>query len=225
MSSLVAILALGFALGMRHATDADHVVAVSTIVSRQRSLRAALPVGVLWGLGHTITILLVGGAIVLFGVVIPPRVGLGMELCVGVMLVALGVLNVRSVIRDVREEQPHEHAALTRSPRSLKPLAIGVVHGLAGSAAVALLVLGAIRDAWWGLGYLLVFGVGTIGGMAVITIAMAVPVAASARRFERFHRALALVTGVGSLAFGALIVYEIGVVHGLFTSHPQWTPR
>lgn len=97
--SLAAVLALGFFLGMRHATDADHVVAVSTIVSRQRTLRAAAPIGMLWGVGHTLTILLVGGAILLFGIVIPPRLGLGMELSVALMLVLLGALNVRSVLR------------------------------------------------------------------------------------------------------------------------------
>src|SRR3954467_12255762 len=100
--SLAAVLALGFFLGMRHATDADHVVAVSTNVSRQRTLRAAAPIGMLWGIGHTLTILLVGGAIILFGIVIPPRLGLGMELSVALMLVLLGALNVRSVLRDVR---------------------------------------------------------------------------------------------------------------------------
>src|SRR5262245_40734713 len=114
--TLPAVLALGFFLGMRHATDADHVVAVSTIVSRQRTLRAAAPIGMLWGVGHTLTILLVGGAILLFGIVIPPRLGLGMELSVALMLVLLGALNVHAVLRDARaladastEASPHGH--------------------------------------------------------------------------------------------------------------------
>lgn len=236
--SLAAILALGFVLGMRHATDADHVVAVSTIVSRARSLRAAAPIGILWGLGHTLTISVVGGAIVLFGIVIPPYVGLGMELSVAIMLVLLGAMTVHSVLHEatsLARARPyahglaHRHAHDAEPPpprraRSKRPLVVGIVHGLAGSAAVALLVLGAIRDALWALGYLLVFGVGTIAGMLVITSALALPIAAVAQRFERLHRALGIVTGCASIVFGAVLVYEIGFVHGLFTGHPQWTP-
>jgi hypothetical protein len=258
--SLAAVLALGFFLGMRHATDADHVVAVSTIVSRQRTLRAAAPIGMLWGVGHTVTILLVGGAIILFGIVIPPRLGLGMELSVALMLVLLGALNVRSVLRDARvmagapahPPEPgslglghaHAHAAASQleSRRSaeeparigvqlgggfavLRPLVIGIVHGLAGSAAVALLVLGAIGDAQLALAYLLVFGAGTIAGMVLITTALAVPVAAAAQRFASFHRVLGVATGLASVVFGALLVYEIGFVHGLFTNDVHWSPH
>src|SRR6266849_11210237 len=99
MISLVSILAIGFFLGMRHATDADHVIAVTTIVSRQRSIRQAALIGVLWGVGHTITILVVGSAIILFGLVIPPRVGLTMEFSVGLILILLGSLNQSGIVR------------------------------------------------------------------------------------------------------------------------------
>src|SRR6202163_2115909 len=98
MITLLSIVALGFFLGMRHATDPDHVIAVTTIVSRQRSIRHAALIGVLWGLGHTITILAVGSAIILFGVVIPPRVGLTMEMSVGLMLILLGALNLSGML-------------------------------------------------------------------------------------------------------------------------------
>lgn len=237
-----AVLALGFFLGMRHATDADHVVAVSTIVSRQRSLRAALPIGALWGLGHTLTILLVGGAILLFGVVIPPRLGLGMEFSVALMLVVLGALNVRSVLKDARS-LAHQHAGAGHSHGShshgshshghdeqpargtLRPLLIGVIHGMAGSAAVALLVLGAINSPMLGVVYLLVFGVGTIAGMVLITCVLAVPLAVAAPRFASFQRWLAIGTGLASVAMGALLVYEIGFVDGLFGAQPQWDPH
>ncbi len=256
MISSLSILLLGFFLGMRHATDADHVVAVTTIVSRERTLRAAASIGAIWGLGHTVTILVVGGAIILFGIVIPPRLGLTMELSVALMLILLGGLNLYVFVRHTRaltrreahahpgEPAPHDHAhdagheaadaTLARFDRRLgrfgayrfiRPLVVGVVHGLAGSAAVALLVLGTIRDPLWALGYLMVFGVGTIAGMLLITTAMAMPFAYAARRFDRLHRGLAVVSGLLSLAFGVFLVYEIGFVHGLFTSHPQWTPE
>ena len=99
MVSLLSIIALGFFLGMRHATDPDHVIAVATIVSRQRSIRRSALIGVFWGLGHTLTILLVGAAIILFNLVIPPRIGLSMELSVALMLIVLGLMNVVSFLR------------------------------------------------------------------------------------------------------------------------------
>ena len=225
--SLFTILSLGFFLGMRHATDADHVVAVSTIISRERKLRGAAPVGALWGLGHTATILVVGGAIILFGVVIPPRVGLMMELCVALMLVLLGLLNVRRVWIARADDRHHgaERASSSTERPSLRPLAVGIVHGLAGSAAIALLVLSTIRSAAQAIGYLAVFGVGTVAGMFLITAAFAMPLATIARRFQRAHRILGVVIGAVSVAFGVVLFYQIGFVDGLFTAHPQWTPQ
>jgi high-affinity nickel-transport protein len=106
-----------------------------------------------------------------------------------------------------------------------RPLVVGVVHGLAGSAAIALLVLTTIRTPPLAMAYLLVFGLGTVAGMMSITAAIAVPFTFSEHRFARMNRFLATASGVVSLVFGLLIVYEMGFVHGLFTSHPTWTPR
>jgi ABC-type nickel/cobalt efflux system permease component RcnA len=274
MISLLSIIALGFFLGMRHATDPDHVIAVTTIVSRQRSIRHAALIGILWGLGHTITIFLVGSAIILFGIVIPPRLGLTMELSVGVMLILLGVLNLTGFTRWITETftpstqsagshshlghhaHPHQHGDYVHAHphrhepekhghaddatpvgwmdrvfgqlgiyQSVRPLAVGLVHGLAGSAAVALLVLTTIRDPRWAIAYLLVFGVGTIAGMMLITAAIAVPFKYSQSRFARLNRGLAIASGVISIAFGIFIVYKMGYVNGIFTSHPNWTPE
>src|ERR1700688_4106465 len=122
MVTLLSIIALGFFLGMRHATDPDHVIAVTTIVSRQRSIRNAALIGVLWGLGHTITIFLVGSAIILFGVVIPPRLGLTMELSVGLMLILLGILNLSGFTRWITE-------MFTPSPDALHAHVHPHVHG------------------------------------------------------------------------------------------------
>lgn len=241
--SLATVLVLGFFLGMRHATDADHVVAVSAIVSRERTLRAAAPVGVAWGVGHTATIILVGGAIVLFGFTITPRLGLGMELAVAMMLIVLGAINLRSILREARklaEDRAHGHAhalgdsalgsvdrwfGASRGYRLLRPLVVGVVHGLAGSAAVTLLVLGTVRGAWAALVYLFTFGLGTIAGMLLITLAFATPLALTAQRFGRLNRSLTVAASMLSVGFGGYLVYEVGFVHGLFTSHPQWTPQ
>jgi len=232
--SLAAILALGFFLGMRHATDADHVVAVSAIVSRERTLRAAAPVGIAWGLGHTATILLVGGLIVLFGVVITPRVGLGMELSVALMLVLLGAINLKSSsLRPSHEHPPHGEAVgyvyrwFRRSGgyRLLRPLIVGVVHGLAGSAAVALLVLATVRDPLTAIAYLLVFGLGTIAGMFLITTALATPIVLTVSRFQHAHRLVGVAAGLLSVGLGVYVAYDVTFVHGLFGSNPQWTAQ
>lgn len=221
-------LALGFLLGMRHATDADHVVAVATIVAREQRLIAALRVGTLWGIGHTATILLVGGAIVLFGLVIPPELGLSLELSVGVMLVLLGALNLAWASRGANAERAPQSARLNGSlltrPR-LQPLLVGSVHGLAGSAAIALLVLTTLRDASFALVYLAVFGLGSALGMALLTGAMAAPLALASRRFTSFTRHLSGISGAVSIAFGLFLVYQIGVVDGLFTGALAYTPR
>jgi len=249
MIPLLSIITLGFFLGMRHATDPDHVLAVTTIVSRQRSIRQAALVGILWGLGHTITILAVGSAIILFGLVIPPRVGLTMELSVGLMLILLGLLNLSGIMRWITEtftpaasghSHPHEHGdfihshAHTHAPEThghaddatplgwmdrtfgrlgfyqiVRPLAVGIVHGLAGSAAVALLVLTTIRVSSWAVLYLLVFGLGTVAGMMLITAAIALPFKFSQGRFARLNRGLGLISGLASFAFGLFIVYKM----------------
>jgi high-affinity nickel-transport protein len=263
------LLAFGFFLGMRHATDADHVIAVTTIVSRQRSVWLAALIGGAWGVGHTLTIVATGGAIILFGIVIPPRVGLSMEFSVAVMLILLGVLTLTGILQTFRagpgddghgdrlsHSHPHVHGDYVHTHRhghepddhghtedetpqarldrmfgrlglyqALRPLIVGVIHGLAGSAAVALLVLATIRDPVWALAYLLVFGVGTVAGMMLITTAIALPFAYTAARFAGLNRHLGVASGLLSLGFGLFLAYQIGIVDGLFTADPRWTPE
>jgi hypothetical protein len=265
MTTLLAIVLLGFFLGMRHATDPDHVVAVTTIVSRERTLLHAILIGALWGLGHTITILAVGSAIILFKLTIPARLGLSMELSVGFMLILLGVLNLTGLMRRAMERMTirrlgpgaHSHKLFGRlmvhthdddgepvfvgsesifgwTPQwwkklglfhILRPLMVGIVHGLAGSAAVALLVLTTINRPSWAIGYLLVFGLGTVAGMMLITAAIALPFAYSLRHFFQLNRGLAMASGLLSVCFGLFVCYHIGFVDGLFTNHPNWVPR
>jgi high-affinity nickel-transport protein len=235
MAQLVAVLLLGLFLGMRHATDADHVVAVTTIVSRERSVRAAGLVGAVWGIGHTLTILVVGGAIILFGLVIPPRLGLSMELSVALMLVVLGVANfagagkrLEEAARPAGAAHPHAHEPTRlglRPAQFVRSLVVGVVHGLAGSAAVALLVLTTIRDARWALLYLLVFGAGTVVGMMILTSMIAVPFAVAADKFARVNRRMVQVTSLVSIGLGLLLAWKIGIAGGLFSAAPRWTPE
>jgi high-affinity nickel-transport protein len=265
----LAIVLLGFFLGMRHATDPDHVIAVTTIVAREQSRVGGIVIGAVWGVGHTLTILVVGAGIVLLGWVIPPRLGLALELAVGVMLVALGLATLADRAAEVEttatpdghehhpvhvhahphgdyvhthahghdpEAHPHppDRTPLARLDRRLgglgpyrlmRPLVVGVVHGLAGSAAVALLVLATIRDPRWSMLYLLVFGVGTIAGMMLVTTLLTWPFARVGTRVATVHRGLRTAAGLVSVAFGLFVAYRIGVVDGLFGAAPSWTPR
>ena len=216
MPALLSVLVLGFLLGMRHATDPDHVVAVTTIVSQQRSLARAARTGVLWGIGHTATIFLVGGAIIVLKVQldgIPPRIGLSLEFAVAVMLVVLGLLTLAGGERRVVDS-------------TARPITVGFVHGLAGSAAVATLPqVALIPDPRWAAGYLAVFGVGTIAGMLLITMSIAAPSLFATRRFVGMNRTLRIASGVVSIAFGLFLAHRIGFVDGLFTATPMWTPH
>jgi hypothetical protein len=207
----LALLGLGFVLGMRHATDVDHVAAVGAVASRERTLGGALALGTLWGVGHTLTVLVVGGAIVAFGLVIPERVGLSLELGVAVMLVTLGMMNFSSPPRT------HGHA---RKVALARPVAVGVVHGLAGSAAVALLVLATIREPVWAFAYLAIFGLGTMLGMALLTAAITIPLAAFAKRFGRAEHTVVRALGLVSVAVGIALAYRVGFVDGLFLGQP-----
>jgi high-affinity nickel-transport protein len=199
-------------LGMRHATDADHIVAITTIVNREHGAWRSSRIGVLWGLGHTVTILVVGSAIILFKLAFTARVGLSMEFCVAMMLMVLGFLNLT-----------HNGAASDALPQ-LRPFVVGVVHGMAGSAAATLLILPFIGDARWAVLYLAVFGLGTIVGMAMVTVAIAAPAAHAGKRFAGLQRGMRLAAGAVSLAFGAYLGYKIGFIDGLFTGRPDWTP-
>jgi hypothetical protein len=271
---VLSFLLLGFFLGMRHATDADHVVAIATIVSRERSVAGSALIGAAWGVGHTVTVMMVGTAIIVFGMVIPPRLGLSMEFAVGIMLVVLGVLTLTGmgravatvhthpgvgarhvldlhdhlhahgdyVHRHLHGHQPgaHGHAEertpLARLDRSglgrmayygwLRPFLVGLVHGLAGSAAVALMVLSIIREPLAALGYLLLFGFGTIVGMMLITLILSAPFAFTAVNLPKFNWRLRVASGLISFVFGVVLIYSIGFAEGgLFTDAPTWKPH
>jgi high-affinity nickel-transport protein len=215
------MLILGFLLGMRHATDPDHVVAVTTIVAREKRVWASAIIGAWWGLGHTITILVVGGALVAFHLVIPPRLGLAMESAVALMLVGLGITTLASVRGRGATGTPHMKIA-NRS--NLRSLFVGVVHGLAGSAAIALLILVTISDVRWAALYLAVFGIGTIAGMMLLTTLLALPFSYTADRFASVNAGLVHVTASASVLLGVLLAYRFVVTDGLLSSAPHWTP-
>ncbi len=253
MMDALLVVALGFFLGMRHATDADHVIAVTTIVTRHKDLATAALTGLLWGVGHSMTVTAVGTAIIMFNMTIPYRVSVGMELSVGAMLVVLGLINMAAFLTfrpsiwrrlmgtsqhvhshahshgDYVHTHPHGHAPdvhphpSDRTPVAsldrrfgrwrlygyARPVVIGVVHGLAGSAAVALLVVAAVREPTWAVAYLLVFGLGTIAGMMIVTLSIASAVRLAGGRSETMSRRFGLAAGLASIVFGITFAYQL----------------
>jgi high-affinity nickel permease len=269
----LAIALLGLILGMRHATDPDHVIAVTTILSRERRFAVAARIGVVWGLGHTITVLIVGAAIIVFKIAIPARLGLAMEFVVAIVLILLGVGAAAGVVRKgaarmrgrsssdealivhahahthdggvhshphvhadshevIADAMHHEHRIPTdalpvfavRRPL-LRSFAVGLVHGMAGSAAIALLVLSAIPQPLWATLYLAIFCVGTIVGMALITTAIATPFMVVSRRASWIRQTLVTGSGLLSFGFGLFLAYQVSIVDHLFSTAPIWIPQ
>jgi sulfite exporter TauE/SafE len=197
-TQLLSVLGMGFLLGARHALDADHVAAMATLLSRRPSLRASGLIGASWGSGHTVVLLLVGLTVVGFKIAIPERLAAALEYLVGLMLVGLGTSLAATLIRERWHVHPHAHEGAThlhlhRHDRhgpedhvhehwlrgSVKPFLIGMVHGLAGSAALALMVLSTVQTLWQGAAYILLFGLGSVLGMVLLGAAFTVPLARS----------------------------------------------
>jgi sulfite exporter TauE/SafE len=235
-TSSAAVLSLGFFLGLKHATEADHLAAVSTIVSERKGLFSSALVGGLWGLGHTISLFVAGIFVLLLDFHISEITERRLEFCVGVMLFLLGLNVLRKIVQGGtlhfhshahgerahahphlheigQEDETHTHHGLSFSPRAL---IIGMVHGLAGSAALMLLVIPTIESRAMGLLYIVIFGVGSIGGMVLMSFLVGLPFQLTALRFNRFNLILQGIAGLFSVGLGLMIIYEKGVTEGLF---------
>jgi cytochrome c biogenesis protein CcdA len=234
---MFAILMLGFLIGMKHALEADHVAAVASLATRSRSVIDTCRQGAAWGVGHTLTLLVFGGLVLVVDTVIPERLAQGLELAVGLMLVLLGADVLRRLVTERvhfhlhrHGEQLHVHAHAhepggdhSRDPHAhshpsglpLRSLLVGMMHGMAGSAALIILTLGTVQSPWEGLAYILLFGLGSVVGMALLALAIAIPLRYSARRLTVAHNALKAVVGLATLGLGGTLVYEIGIVGGL----------
>lgn len=261
MISYYSLLTLGLLLGIRHAVDADHVLAVSTIVSRERNVAGSAAIGLAWGVGHTLTIVLVGGGILFLGVKISATLNLALELAVAATLILLGIWALRGAVKrdtprsrgqgvahshvhahgDYAHRHAHEHGAEDHGHRAgdtplarldsrldryrpyrlVRPLVVGMVHGLAGSAAVTFMILAAIKDPFWAFTYLTVFGAGTVFGMMLVTAVVAMPFALSGARFPRCGRGLQAVLAVLSVALGTYMIFQVGLMDGLFAYASQ----
>jgi sulfite exporter TauE/SafE len=232
--TVLGTLALGFVLGVRHSLDGDHLVAISTIVSRERSIWRSSIVGAVWGMGHTTSLFVAAVAVIFLRLTISPRAALSIEFGVGLMLILLGLDLLRRLARgDFRlhshahRHDGHEHVHLhvhgepflpppdSHHHVGKRPFFIGLVHGLAGSAALMLFVLTTISSPWIALLYVLVFGVGTIGGMLVMSSLIGLPLTLASRFVPRVVGTIQLATGIGSVGYGVLYAWRIGWIEGL----------
>ncbi len=227
-TSFLSILGLGFLLGAKHALDADHVAAVSTLLADRPAWRTSGFIGFCWGFGHTATLLLVGLLVIAFKVTISEPVAQGLEVGVGLMLIFLGGSLAATLVRERWHMHVHQHDGAAHVhlhshqrqrdhghehwlPRSLRPVLVGMVHGLAGSAALMLLVLAAVRSVWEGLVYILVFGVGSIAGMVVLGMLISVPLVLSVSWGHRVQMTVQGLASMGSIGLGLTMVARIAL--------------
>jgi high-affinity nickel-transport protein len=218
--SVDSVVALGFALGLRHATEADHLAAISTIVTERRSLLSSLFVGAWWGLGHTLALTVAGVGALLLRYQISDGMAHALELGVGMMLVLLGA-NVLRTLGHPAAAHRHDHTAVGSHSRSTawlvaRPLLVGMVHGLAGSAPLLLLTLAVVSSPLAAFLYIAVFGVGSMLGMAIMSVVLSVPAHMTVAQFACTNLAVRGLSGVFSVGLGLFMVYENGVLIRLF---------
>ncbi len=231
---MLSLLFIGFLIGMRHALEADHVAAVASLATTTNSLKSAVKHGAVWGLGHSITLFLFGSIVILTDSIMPESMALGLEFIVGIMLLVLGVDVIRRMIRDkvhfhthqhgknkqhfhahkhinevVHEPKQHQHEHSNKFPR--RALFVGLMHGMAGSAALILLTLETVTSPLIGLMYMLLFGIGSIMGMAALSIVIAIPLRQSAKGLTWLNNALQGVIGVATIVLGSMLIYDTGL--------------
>lgn len=230
---MIYTLFIGFLFGLRHALDADHIAAVASLATRSRTTGETVRVGLAWGLGHAATLFLVCVAVLALDLGFPERIAHTVEFLVGVMLVALGIDVIRRALRDRlhvhahrhggaklhvhihshagegrHETSAHAHQHRTGLPR--RAVMVGLMHGLAGSAALLLLSVGAVGGMTFGLLYVALFGIGSMAGMAVLSLTMALPFRIFARGASWALNGLNLVIGTGTAVLGGMLIFETG---------------
>ena len=241
--SLFSILLLGFLLGMKHATEVDHLAAMATLAAGRQSLTQTLRQGAAWGVGHTLTLMLFGGIVLLLGKAVPKSMESALELAVGLMLIVLGLDLLRRMAKQKIHFHAHEHSPNVRHlhahshavkmpkrtgfirqaehshdhahPLPLRALAVGMMHGMAGTAALILLSLGVVHSVTTGMLYILIFGFGSMVGMALLSVVVSIPLRLSAGRLVWLYQGVTLAFGAFSFLLGVVMVYRIGFVEGL----------
>lgn len=206
--SLLTILSLGFILGIKHALEPDHLIAVSTIASTSKNLWRSSLAGVFWGIGHTATLFFFGIIIILLKGEIPSVLAMSLEFLVGMMLVYLGITSILS-FKKINNHPPVHNRPYT------KAVLIGLIHGLAGSAAMVLLTMSTVTNIWQAAVYIFIFGTGTVAGMLLFTTIVGIPFVLSNKKTS-MNKVLSQLAGTISIVFGVFYMYNIGVTERLF---------
>ncbi len=235
---MLSVLFLGFLLGMRHAIEADHVAAVASMTTRSTSLIEALRLGATWGLGHTLTLFLFGSIVIFSSSAIPDKIAMSLEFVVGIMLVFLGIDVIRRMLKErihfhahkhadgikhfhahshkgegVHKKSSHEHTH--QKGFQFRSLFVGMMHGMAGSAALIVLALQTVESPSVGVIYIALFGLGSVVGMGVLATVVMMSLRHSAKKLTRFYNGFQAMIGAGTIALGMFMMYEIGIVEGL----------
>jgi hypothetical protein len=235
----IGLLSLGFLIGMRHAMETDHLAAVASLATRGRSMGDTIRQGAVWGMGHTVTLFAFGSLVLLLDAVVPEALALSLEFMVGLMLLGLGADVLRRLLRERIHFHVHRHAdgelhyhahshagesghpAVHRHHHGgshdfpLRALFVGVMHGMAGSAPLILLTLQTVHSPLVGMVYIALFGLGSIAGMAALSVIIAIPLHYSGAGLTRLHNGLQAVIGVITMMVGGVMVYDIGIAGGL----------
>jgi len=237
---VLSIIFLGFLIGMQHAMEADHVAAVASLATNDRSIGETARQGAVWGLGHAMTLFLFGSIVLVMDAIVPAQFAQGLELAVGFMLVLLGLDVLRRLLRDRVHFHLHRHGEIVhvhahahqpgqthdadnshqhQHPKTfpLRALFVGMTHGMAGSAALMILALDSVSSPAQGLVYIALFGVGSVLGMAILATAISLPLRYSSRNFTWAHNGLKATVGMITIGLGSMLIYELGITQGLLT--------
>jgi high-affinity nickel permease len=210
--SYLSILFIGFALGMKHSTEPDHVIAVATIVSKSKKLSRSTLAGVFWGIGHTSTLLIFGIMLAFMKEQIPNKWAMSLEFLVGIMLVYLGTISIFFYKNKLSKDH---HANEQDRHNLIKVTCIGIVHGLGGSAAMVLLTMSTVKTVWECTLYIFIFGLGTILGMLCVSTIIGIPFVISKKNLS-INKVLTQFAGSVSFLFGIYYMYNLGITQGLF---------
>ena len=213
--TLFSILSLGFILGIKHAIEPDHIIAVSTIASRSKKLSQSALAGVFWGIGHTATLFFIGITFILMKNSISDKVSMSLEFLVGVMLVYLGIVSILSANKNHRHDHGN-HSQYGDKHYFVKSSFIGLVHGLAGSAAIVILTMSTVNSFWQSVAYILIFGGGTIAGMLLFTTVIGIPFVFSSSKKE-INSLFTIISGFISVLFGLYYMYNLAINDGLLS--------
>jgi cytochrome c biogenesis protein CcdA len=222
LTSILSTIGFGFILGIKHAFDADHLAAVTTMLTNQKNPLKAAAIGMYWGAGHTLTLFVVGIIVLLFKITIPESLVANIEIVVGIMLVILGIGAIRRKVTLPHEHEhthdgsihTHVHLADTHNHynqfgRFGKSFIIGAVHGLAGSGALMILVLSLVKNIYEGIVYILIFGIGSVLGMTLMSLVIGIPFVSSMKKFTQAEKFLNILTGIISIIIGSSIIFDV----------------